>query len=148
MFCKVITKRIILIVWKTTTSHWFKKWLNDRVSCLYLEEITYSSDSQDLRSLPWLYQMANGLGRNSSVCWFMCTLQSGYLFMLPFSNHTHWTSLDCDSMQTTSAHVDTGGSVYRGMQGQLFFFSSFISLSDLSACVGQGLVFCLFFYSN
>lgn len=42
MFGMVIAKRVILREWKSASPPCFKKWLNDMVSCIYLEEIRYT----------------------------------------------------------------------------------------------------------
>lgn len=42
MFGMVIAKRVILREWKSASPPCFRKWLNDMVSCVYLEEIRYT----------------------------------------------------------------------------------------------------------
>lgn len=42
MFGMVIAKRVILREWKSCSPPCFKQWLNDMVSCLYLEELRYT----------------------------------------------------------------------------------------------------------
>uniref|UniRef100_A0A671XVP2 Reverse transcriptase domain-containing protein n=1 Tax=Sparus aurata TaxID=8175 RepID=A0A671XVP2_SPAAU len=42
MFGMVVAKRVILRDWKSASPPCFKKWLNDMVSCIYLEEIRYT----------------------------------------------------------------------------------------------------------
>ena len=42
MFGMVVAKRVILRDWKSVSPPCYKKWLNDMVSCIYLEEIRYT----------------------------------------------------------------------------------------------------------
>lgn len=54
MFGMIIAKRVILKEWKSAAPPCFKRWLNDMVSCLYLEEVRFSlSTSQDKFEKIW-----------------------------------------------------------------------------------------------
>ena len=51
MFGMVIAKRVILRKWKSVSPPCYKKWLNDMVSCLYLEEIRYTLSNNSAKFL-------------------------------------------------------------------------------------------------
>lgn len=54
MFGMVIAKRVILKEWKATTPPIYTKWLNEVMSCLYLEEIRYKlTDNHDKFTKIW-----------------------------------------------------------------------------------------------
>ena len=53
MFGMVVAKPVILRDWKSASPPCFKKWLNDMISCIYLEEIRFTLSDAHHKFLEW-----------------------------------------------------------------------------------------------
>jgi len=92
MFGSVVAKRVILREWKSSTPPCFKKWLNDMVSCIYLEEIWYSLSDSYHKFLD-MWGPFNGYIQSNGLKWLSWPFGSVFVFLLSLSSLFHFHPL-------------------------------------------------------